>query len=216
MLLSLISLVALAEPPCAHDVAALRLGTEVICREELGDRPGQTALGLALGKLTAPLVEAKGLAPTEAELASYQRFSERMDQELVDRWREEIAALERGPQTPERVAERQQLEETLSGYEAWAADPALAAEREQQARREVQRWKIDRYLYETYGGDVIFQQFNPWEPVGAYQAFLEAEQARGGLEILDPTLVEPFWRYFRIGHNVLPGPVDLSLPPWER
>ncbi len=35
------------------------------------------------------------------------------------------------------------------------------------------KWKTDKALYEKYGGTVIFQQSNPFEPVGAYRKLIE-------------------------------------------
>lgn len=62
------------------------------------------------------------------------------------------------------------------------------------ARKTIRRYKINRALYEQYGGRVIFQQLGP-EPIDAYRAFLEEQQESGSFRIVDPSLVEEFWAY---------------------
>jgi hypothetical protein len=64
------------------------------------------------------------------------------------------------------------------------------------AEAAVKGWKFDRALYRQYGGTVIFQQSNPFEPVGAYRKFLEEHEGKRSFEILDPALKESFWAYY--------------------
>ena len=82
----------------------------------------------------------------------------------------------------------------------------------------VRRWLIDKALYEQYGGDVIFEQSNPFEPIGAYRAFFEEQELRGRFRIMDAALDREFWwdlkrdRPFTVGKDQ----IDLSVPWWER
>jgi len=85
------------------------------------------------------------------------------------------------------------LEETAGGD---AEDPEEA----RQARRTVagafiRQWKINRALYQQYGGRVICQQGGP-EPLDAYRRFLEEQQKQGAFEILNKDLEAAFWRYY--------------------
>ena len=41
-------------------------------------------------------------------------------------------------------------------------------------------WKVSKSLYETFGGDVVFQQSNPLTPVGAYKDLFEQYRSQGG------------------------------------
>ncbi len=59
----------------------------------------------------------------------------------------------------------------------------------------VQRWKINKALYDKYGGRVIFQQAGA-EPLDAYRDFLREESQKGSFQIFDPKVEEDFWRYF--------------------
>jgi hypothetical protein len=90
---------------------------------------------------------------------------------------------------------------------------------EEMATGMIEQWKIDRALYKQYGGDVIFQQMNPYEPVGAYRRFLEDEQKAERFAIYDKELEEKFWEYFRKDHQswvVPPEDVNFEKPWWEQ
>ena len=82
---------------------------------------------------------------------------------------------------------------------AVAPAPKNEAERkagDQFAEQMVRSWKIDKQLYEQYGGEVVFQQANPAEPVGAYRSFLREHEKKGTFKILDSKLRDEFWAYF--------------------
>jgi len=88
------------------------------------------------------------------------------------------------------------------------------------AREAVLRFKIDRSLYEEYGGRVIFQQLGP-EPIDAFREFLEERQEVGAFRILDPDLVDGFWEYLVDDsiHSFFPpeeAERAMSRPWWER
>jgi len=115
--------------------------------------------------------------------------------------------------------------------EALSKDPAVAAElgeesdEDQAARLEIAeafilQWKINRALYQQYGGRIIFQQGGP-EPLDAYRRFLEERQAAGDFSIEDGAMAAEFWRYYRddsIHSFYEPGSVDeakaFGVEPW--
>lgn len=82
----------------------------------------------------------------------------------------------------------------------------------------VTNWKVSGALYRRYGGEVIFQQANPLEPVGAMRVFLEEQERGGAFAIPDAELREGFYRYFRTKHRfvVPPEQVDFDRPWWRR
>lgn len=89
------------------------------------------------------------------------------------------------------------------------------------ARDMILQWKINKALYEEYGGRIIYQQLGP-EPLDAYLEYLENRQAEGAFEIRDPELAEAFWSYFTddARHDFMdPGGADaekaFSSPFWE-
>jgi hypothetical protein len=86
----------------------------------------------------------------------------------------------------------------------------------------IRQWKLNRALYEQYGGRVIFQQAGP-EPLDAYRRYLEERQAAGELAIHDKSLEGAFWRYFTDDsmHDFYELGSDaesraFTVPPWER
>lgn len=96
-----------------------------------------------------------------------------------------------------------------------------AKAREQIAAAFIRQWKINRALYQQYGGRIIFQQGGP-EPLDAYRLFLEQQQAQGHFKILNKDLEPAFWRYFVTDsiHSFYPrGSKEeaqaLSVPWWQ-
>lgn len=85
-------------------------------------------------------------------------------------------------------------------YEGVADLPPEEAQQAMQMRRQMaesllRQRKINRALYEQYGGRVAFQQLGP-EPIDAYREFLEERQRAGAFELVDADLAEAFWEYF--------------------
>jgi hypothetical protein len=96
-----------------------------------------------------------------------------------------------------------------------------AAQRLEIAGAFIKQWKINKALWEQYGGRIIFQQGGP-EPLDAYRRFLEESQANGDFRIENAALEPGFWRYYRdesIHSFYPPGSAEeqaaLATPPWE-
>lgn len=92
-------------------------------------------------------------------------------------------------------SERQEFAEVLAMIEGEKQVPEAM----------VKSWKFDRQVFEQYGGVVIFQQMNPFEPVGAYKLWLEQCEKDGDFSILDPQLRSAFWEYYN---------TDWATTPW--
>jgi hypothetical protein len=84
------------------------------------------------------------------------------------------------------------------------------------AEAAVIQWKVSKALYQQYGGTVIFQQSNPYEPVGAYAKFLAEQEQKKAFEISDPQLRQIFWCYFNCEQSMIvpPEKVSYNLPWW--
>jgi len=98
----------------------------------------------------------------------------------------------------------------------------VAAMRQNMARSMIRHWKINKALYEEYGGRIIYQQLGP-EPLDAYRTFLKQRQREGAFSIHDKSLEAGFWRYFTdesIHDFMKPGSEDearaFSVPPWQQ
>jgi len=85
----------------------------------------------------------------------------------------------------------------------------------------VKQWKVDRALYQQYGGRIAVELGTP-EPVDAYLRFLEESRDRGDFQLLAPELEREFWWPFRTDamHTFLvPGSPEeartYATPPWQ-
>lgn len=86
----------------------------------------------------------------------------------------------------------------------------------------IRQWKLNKALYQRYGGRIVAQQLGP-EPLDAYRSYLEERQSAGDFSIHDSALEQAFWRYFITdGLHVFlePGSEEeahaFSTPPWKR
>jgi hypothetical protein len=90
------------------------------------------------------------------------------------------------------------------------------------ARALIRQWKVNKALYDQYGGRLIYQQLGP-EPLDAYRQFLRQRQADGAFAIRNQAIEASFWRYFTdesIHDFMAPGGADearaFTIPPWAR
>ncbi len=98
----------------------------------------------------------------------------------------------------------------------------IDAMRHEMASGIIRQWKLNKALYDQYGGRIIYQQLGP-EPLDAYREFLRQREADGAFAIRDHALEESFWRYFidvSIHDFMTPGGADearaFTTPPWEQ
>ena len=86
----------------------------------------------------------------------------------------------------------------------------------------IRQWKINKSLYATYGGRIIYQQLGP-EPLDAYRLYLQERQKAGDFRINEPAMADAFWQYFTDDskHDFMEkGSADEArafvTPPWEQ
>lgn len=119
--------------------------------------------------------------------------------------------------TPADKASRPGPSKEVFGFDASKVRPTDAEKGAPVARLfYVKGWKLDRALYKKYGGTVIFQQANPFEPVGAYRKFLEEMENAKVFEVFDSANRQKFWHYFVRQHpfQVPPKDIDFDKPWW--
>ncbi len=169
--------------------------------------------GLIFGTLLDEYKRAEGIEPTPEEIDQFIEFTERAERESNQEFREQLDDIEKRLEKVDLAEkERGQLEsqrETLQsildsnveqeafGRKTWGDDYEKQTRKigERIAQQMITAWKLNRSLFERYGGRVIFQQAGP-EPVDAYRLFLEEHRDAGDFEIIDPQLREAFWKYF--------------------
>lgn len=187
---------------------------------------------VVLKQLTDRYADANGITVTQGEKDAYvrnmrNRLQKDREQNATrrDRLTRRLAAGEL-PEV-ERKALASELDtvnrtiEALGPPQSAAADPDEMKEREQIADAFIRQWKINRALYQQYGGRIIFQQGGP-EPLDAYRWFLEERQARGDFRILNKDIELAFWRYYVTEsiHSFYPrGSKEeaqvFAMPPWQ-
>lgn len=186
-----------------------------------------------LRHLTNRYAAEKGIAVSRAEIDRYQRHVAAFMKADAAKRADRLAVVERelrdASLPPDRrkvlASDAEVLRSLRASDEREAATGAGAAVEEKAARNEIaagfiKQWKINRALYQEYGGRVIFQQGGA-EPLDAYRKFLEAAQARGDFVIANPALEAGFWQYYRddARHIFLPPGKPTSravdMLPWS-
>ena len=141
-------------------------------------------------RINQKLVQEHNLEPTDKELASYTDFLNR----------------------------REKKRQVSPEIKALAEDPELQKMMKVIHKDFLRHYKIGRFLYQKYGGTVIFQQANPQEPVGAYRKLLEDYTEQGLLSIYPKEFKDAFWQYYLANHSgvISPEKVDFSKFWWEK
>ena len=188
-----------------------------------------------LQRLFAKYAAEKQIAATPGEIDAFEANLDRMKAEDQAARAQRIADIDQrlarenleGAERSALDAERTQEAELLASLED---DSSLSAEeagqvramREQMAKSIIEQWKLNKALYEQYGGRIIFQQLGP-EPLDAYRQFLQERQAAGDFVIHESSFEPEFWRYFTDDslHSFMdPGSEEearaFAAPPWGK
>ena len=192
---------------------------------------GRQLQGIVLGSLLEKFAETEGIEPTEEEVAQFIHGSdviERKEAEQITRVYEDLKrAIKEGKYKGEALTRRKKQLSSLSRIIETSKEAQRFADEypEEQLRIEqtigrqfVRRWKINKALYDRFGGRVIFQQAGP-EPIDAYRVFLEGHEEKGSFSIKDKRIKESFWQYFTDSklHLFLPetdGKKAIHSPWW--
>jgi len=195
---------------------------ENIYRQGKGD-----AQGRIFGALLKRYAEEQAIKPTEEELAAFIARTEIAQTKIASKTQKDLAEVTQQLAEPDLAPEkRAQLEAQKSNLERFQKSQELitkASSEEAEQIKKVQRriaedfvgrWKVNKALYDQYGGRIIFQQAGP-EPLDAYRDFLKAEEKRGSFKILDPQVEADFWRYFTDEKmHVFTEDKNLLTTPW--
>lgn len=182
-----------------------------------------------LKRLTDRYADAKGIAVTQAEKDAFVKrvqASMQQDRERHAASRDELTRrlAAQGLSEAERKSYAAELDlenEFLANLAEPTGDPAeIASARDEVAAAFIRQWKINRALYQQYGGRIIFQQGGP-EPLDAYRKFLEQQRAQGDFVIVNEQMERAFWRYYLNDamHDFYPAGSKeeaqaFETPPW--
>jgi len=161
---------------------------------------GQQLAGVIQKQLLHAYAKRSRLEPTEAELQplldSLQESS--MNEKIAismkrsrDRRIAEIRAKLEAPDLS--AAERERLTADLAEWEKSPTQLDIAPGDREFMSILVENWKVQRSLYQRYGGKVLVSSLGTHVAIDAMKKFLEEEEKSGSFEIFDPDLRAAFW-----------------------
>lgn len=211
------------------EIVASVLGT-TITRSQLAaaqdDRPRARKLLALIWEHVAPHYISKNelgaTLPEIEELAAYDREFDAKDRAQRARKLEELNQRLRGDEL--EPAERGRLEDFRSTLERLARrdaerdqdPPADAAQQAPSYTSWIEMWKMNKALYEEYGGVVALTQFGP-DPQGARAALLRDYERQGLLQIENAVLREEVQAVLNTPPSIVVAPENVDFTPyWKR
>lgn len=164
--------------------------------------------GMIVDSLVESYAKERKIEPTKAEIEAFVSKSREKEKQKRKEWekkRKDILEKLKTRKFPE--SERKQLRSELELLDSLLKVAPQMAKYEQEnpqkvtkieediARHFVWAWKLNKALFEQYGGRVIFQQAGV-EPVDAYRDFLKEEERKGSFKIFDKKFEPTFWEYY--------------------
>ncbi len=229
---ALLLVAALALTPQATlgaDVIATVLG-QVITRDEIAAAEGERAQDIKLHDLvwrrvSRHYIDVQGLAATPEEIAAAVEYHREFAARDRDQRARKLAELD------ERLAadglkpdERARLEEfrkvlgrlAQHDMEQDRLPPPDPARQGQLLIPWIEQWKMNKALYEQYGGVVALTRFGP-DPHGARAALMADYERRGLLRFSDPAQRERVFAWLNRRPSMVTRPEEVDFTPyWER
>lgn len=184
------------------DVIAVVLGKKITTSEK------DKLNGVIFGALLQQYAKENKIEPTEAELEAFVAKTEEKEKQTQAKFEADRAKLQEELKSPSlSIQDRKEKESQLQTIESIlkstremkemtkGMEEQMRPMKRQMAQQFVKSWKINKSLYEKYGGRVIFQQAGV-EPLDAYRDFLKEQETKGAFRIIDKQYEAGFWRYF--------------------
>lgn len=102
-------------------------------------------------------------------------------------------------------------ENSFASLNAKTIDPEYVKEQNKLAKQFVYSWKMNKALYDQFGGKILFQQTGI-EPIDAYKELMTQAIKNGSIKILDKSLEPGFWAY--VNNNPGSTYTDAFNQPW--
>jgi hypothetical protein len=167
---------------------------------------------------TRRFLQANRLEASEADLAAYEKFDrefrqadrERRAREL-DRLEKELAAGIADPQRRVQAESQRSTLQQLAKRDAERVDQAGDAASKQRVWKPwIEGYKLNKALYDRYGGTVGITKFGP-DPVGARAALLREHERNGDIKIDDAALRSAFWAEVEKPPRMIAKPADIDF-----
>jgi hypothetical protein len=218
-------------PPAvlAADTAAIVL-TQIITRDEIAVPEGGQAADIKLydlvwRRVSRHYIDEKGLAATGAEIAEavdyHREFAAR---DRVQRARklaeldERLAADGMKPDERTRLEEFRRVLARLAQHDAEQErlPPPDPVRQGQLLTPWIEQWKMNKALYEQYGGIVALTRFGP-DPHGARAALMTDYERRGLVRFSDPAQRERIFAWLNRRPSMVTRPEEVDFTPyWKR
>lgn len=206
------------------DTIAIVLGKKINIKDK------DKVNGLIFGALLEQYAKENKIEPTEAELDAFVQKTEEMKKQQQVKFEKDreklVEELKSKSLTEQERKDKTSYLQTLENIlktnkevEEWSREmeDQMRAMRRNMAQHFVKTWKINKSLYEKYGGRIIFQQAGV-EPLDAYREFLKEQEKKGAFQIMNKDYEASFWRYFTNDamHNFYPKDDGAKLmeTPW--
>lgn len=174
-----------------NETIAVVLGKKITIKDK--DRLN----GMIFGALLEQYAKDNNIEPTEPELAAFVKKTEEMRiQQQADFEKDRIKLMQELKSSSLTEKEKKEKTEHLKTIENILKTTKEAEERTKGmddkmqimkrniAQHFVKTWKINKSLYEKYGGRLIFQQAGI-EPLDAYRQFLKEQEKKKAFQILN-------------------------------
>ncbi|MBI3354762.1 hypothetical protein HY086_00800 [Candidatus Gottesmanbacteria bacterium] len=188
--------------PVDKDTIAMVLGKPITVKDK------DKLNGLVFGALLEKYAKENKIEPTEAELDVFVQRTDELEKRNQDKFEKDRKKLAEElksdtlteKERKEKTAYLQNLESILKTTKEMAErgkgmEEQMKAMKRSMAQHFVMAWKINKSLYEKYGGRIIFQQAGV-EPLDAYRKFLKEQEKKGAFQILNKEYEPSFWKYF--------------------
>jgi hypothetical protein len=226
----LATLLGFASPAAvAADVAATVLG-QVITRDEIAATEDEQArdtrlYDLVWQRVSRHYIDAQGLGATPAEIAEAAEYHrEFAARDRVQRARKLIELDERlaaDGLTPDERARLEEFRKVLTRLAQHDAEqdrlpPPDPARQGQLLIPWIEQWKMNKALYEQYGGIVALTRFGP-DPHGARAALLADYERRDLVRFSDAAQRERVFTWLNRRPSMVTRPEEVDFTPyWKR
>ena len=173
------------------------------------------------GALLRQFATDHGIEATEEELTAFTDWLAAANRRSLEGFKTQRAELAEALEAADDPLAREEIQERLDTV-VYAIEASLEPPPDPDlvrpvAKGWVESWKIQKALFDRYGGRAHYQQAGV-QPFDAVRKFLEEREAEGAFTILDDSYEEKFWAYWRSdGHLFIPEEEAVELlatPMW--
>jgi len=216
-----------AIPAAADERVASLLGEDIMRGQLARDGRGvaQQFAALIWPRIARHYVDNHGLNATAAELAELQAYDDAFEKKDRAQRKRKLAELDQrltsNELSPEQRAHSEDFRNTLQRLEQHDAEADALPKPDSAGHAAtyapwIEMWKMNKALYEQYGGVVALTEFGP-DPRGARAALFADYEKQGWLNFYDEPLREQFFAMLAEKPRIVvrPGEVDFT-PYWKK